>query len=300
MSWVLEKAGDVIEGGVEAVLDVGRDIDDFVNEEIPGGWAGAAALAAGGYALAGGLSGAGAAAAAGSEAALAAAAAPELAMGAGAALAAAPEAALAASSFVPSVGAGLAIPELAMGAGALGAEGLAAGAALPGLAAAAPELAMGAGALGAEGLAAAAPELAMGAGSLGAEGLAAAAPELAMGAGSTAAEAAIPELAMGAGSGATTGAGAMSGLPGSLQTALAKLGQNPLQALGLINSLFGGGAALGGGTDRGQTQGAGTNPITGLPTSVIGPQDNRAVRSQQDYGYLNPLAANAFMIGTQR
>jgi hypothetical protein len=52
---------DVVGGAVDVVKDVGRDIDDFVNEEVPGGWA-TVGLAAGGAALASGA-GAGAAAA---------------------------------------------------------------------------------------------------------------------------------------------------------------------------------------------------------------------------------------------
>ena len=36
---------------IDIVKDVGRDIDDFVNEEVPGGWAGAAAIAGGTYYL---------------------------------------------------------------------------------------------------------------------------------------------------------------------------------------------------------------------------------------------------------
>lgn len=42
---VVDFTGDVVEGAVEAVQDVGRDIDDFVNEEIPGGWVTVAAVA---------------------------------------------------------------------------------------------------------------------------------------------------------------------------------------------------------------------------------------------------------------
>lgn len=45
--------GDVVGGAVDIVQDVGRDIDDFVNEEVPGGWA-TVGLAAGGAALASG------------------------------------------------------------------------------------------------------------------------------------------------------------------------------------------------------------------------------------------------------
>lgn len=46
---VVDAAGDVVGGAVDAVSDVGSSIDDFVNEEIPGGWitVGAAALGAG-------------------------------------------------------------------------------------------------------------------------------------------------------------------------------------------------------------------------------------------------------------
>jgi hypothetical protein len=44
---------DVVGGAVDVVKDVGRDIDDFVNEEIPGGWV-TVGVAAGGAALASG------------------------------------------------------------------------------------------------------------------------------------------------------------------------------------------------------------------------------------------------------
>lgn len=53
--------GDVVGGAVDIVQDVGRDIDDFVNEEVPGGWV-TVGLAAGGAALASGAGGAAAAA----------------------------------------------------------------------------------------------------------------------------------------------------------------------------------------------------------------------------------------------
>ena len=42
---------DAVKDTVDFVKDVGRDIDDFVNEEVPGGWAGAAAIAGGTYYL---------------------------------------------------------------------------------------------------------------------------------------------------------------------------------------------------------------------------------------------------------
>lgn len=59
MSWVAGKIKDEI---IEPIRDVGRKVDDFVNEEIPGGWATVAAAAGGGYlASTGALSGAGAA-----------------------------------------------------------------------------------------------------------------------------------------------------------------------------------------------------------------------------------------------
>ena len=41
--------GDVVQGAVDIVKDVGRDIDDFVNDEIPGGWITVAAVGTGMY-----------------------------------------------------------------------------------------------------------------------------------------------------------------------------------------------------------------------------------------------------------
>lgn len=46
ISDLVSGAGDVVGGVVEAARDAGRDIDDFVNDEIPGGW-GTVALATG-------------------------------------------------------------------------------------------------------------------------------------------------------------------------------------------------------------------------------------------------------------
>lgn len=46
VSGVVGGVGDVVEGVVEAARDAGRDVDDFVNDEIPGGW-GTVALATG-------------------------------------------------------------------------------------------------------------------------------------------------------------------------------------------------------------------------------------------------------------
>lgn len=56
--------GDVVGGAVDIVQDVGRDIDDFVNEEVPGGWV-TVGLAAGGAAYGYGAGGAASAAPAG-------------------------------------------------------------------------------------------------------------------------------------------------------------------------------------------------------------------------------------------
>lgn len=56
--------GDVVEGTVDAISDAGSSIDDFVNEEIPGGWYTVGA-AAGGAALASSAGAAGATGAAG-------------------------------------------------------------------------------------------------------------------------------------------------------------------------------------------------------------------------------------------
>ena len=41
--------GDAVSGVGGVISDLGSSVDDFVNSEIPGGWVGAAALAAGGY-----------------------------------------------------------------------------------------------------------------------------------------------------------------------------------------------------------------------------------------------------------
>lgn len=49
VSDVLDFAGDVVSGAVDIVRDVGRDIDDFVNDEIPGGWITVAAVGTGMY-----------------------------------------------------------------------------------------------------------------------------------------------------------------------------------------------------------------------------------------------------------
>ena len=57
---VVDIVGDVVGGAVDVVRDVGRDIDDFVNDEIPGGWITVAGVGTGMY-----LSGAETAAAAG-------------------------------------------------------------------------------------------------------------------------------------------------------------------------------------------------------------------------------------------
>lgn len=48
---VVEGVGDVVNGVVDTVSDVGSQVDDFVNEEIPGGWitVGVAAGAAGAF-----------------------------------------------------------------------------------------------------------------------------------------------------------------------------------------------------------------------------------------------------------
>jgi hypothetical protein len=59
---VVSGVGDVLDGAVEIVSDAGSSIDDFVNEEIPGGW-GTVAAVAGGAALASGAIGGGTAAA---------------------------------------------------------------------------------------------------------------------------------------------------------------------------------------------------------------------------------------------
>jgi len=72
--------GDVVGGAVDVVRDVGRDIDDFVNDEIPGGWVTVAAVGTGMY-----LSGAETAAAAGAAETAGAAAAAEAAAAGGAA-----------------------------------------------------------------------------------------------------------------------------------------------------------------------------------------------------------------------
>jgi hypothetical protein len=56
--------GDVVEGTVDAISDAGSSIDDFVNEEIPGGWYTVGAVA-GGAALANAGAAAGASGAAG-------------------------------------------------------------------------------------------------------------------------------------------------------------------------------------------------------------------------------------------
>jgi hypothetical protein len=42
---VVDFTGDVVGGAVDIVQDIGRDVDDFVNEEIPGGWVTVAAVA---------------------------------------------------------------------------------------------------------------------------------------------------------------------------------------------------------------------------------------------------------------
>ena len=46
ISGAVNFVGDVVEGTVEGIRDVGRDVDDFVNEEIPGGWGTVAAATA--------------------------------------------------------------------------------------------------------------------------------------------------------------------------------------------------------------------------------------------------------------
>jgi len=61
---VVSGVGDVLDGAVEIVSDAGSAVDDFVNEEIPGGW-GTVAAVAGGAALASGALGGTAAGAAG-------------------------------------------------------------------------------------------------------------------------------------------------------------------------------------------------------------------------------------------
>jgi len=61
----VESAGDVVGGALDTVSDVGSQVDDFVNEEIPGGWA-TVGIAAG-VAAGPDLFGAGAAEAAGAE-----------------------------------------------------------------------------------------------------------------------------------------------------------------------------------------------------------------------------------------
>lgn len=71
--------GDVVGGAVDVVRDVGRDIDDFVNDEIPGGWVTVAAVGTGMY-----LSGAETAAAAGAAETAGAATAAEAAAAGGA------------------------------------------------------------------------------------------------------------------------------------------------------------------------------------------------------------------------
>ncbi len=50
VSSVVDTVADAVSGVVEAVGDVGSDIDDFVNDEIPGGWATIASVAAPTYA----------------------------------------------------------------------------------------------------------------------------------------------------------------------------------------------------------------------------------------------------------
>lgn len=67
---VVGGVGDVLDGAVELVSDAGSAIDDFVNEEIPGGWITVAAVAGGGYMLSqAGAAGAAGGAAGGSAAA---------------------------------------------------------------------------------------------------------------------------------------------------------------------------------------------------------------------------------------
>jgi hypothetical protein len=68
MGWFEEKTGidltidelsKPVNQAVEAVREVGRDIDDFVNEEIPGGWYTVGAIAGGTYLANAGAAGAG-------------------------------------------------------------------------------------------------------------------------------------------------------------------------------------------------------------------------------------------------
>jgi hypothetical protein len=107
--------GDVVGGAVDIVRDVGRDIDDFVNEEVPGGWATVGVAAGGAYLY----SGAGAATAGAAEAAAAGATA-----GTGAGLSAGGSAA---AGLGGSAGTGLTV-------GSTGAGFTAAGAGAPGIA----------------------------------------------------------------------------------------------------------------------------------------------------------------------
>lgn len=48
---IIKQTTNAIGDVIDVIKDVGRDIDDFVNEEIPGGWATAAAVAGGTYYL---------------------------------------------------------------------------------------------------------------------------------------------------------------------------------------------------------------------------------------------------------
>lgn len=61
MGGAVETVSNVVEDAVDAVKDVGSDIDDFVNEEIPGGWYTVGAAAGGAALGSGALGGAGAA-----------------------------------------------------------------------------------------------------------------------------------------------------------------------------------------------------------------------------------------------
>jgi len=52
----IEGVGEIVEDVViDPVKSIGREVDDFVNDEVPGGWLGAAGLAAGGLAASGAL-----------------------------------------------------------------------------------------------------------------------------------------------------------------------------------------------------------------------------------------------------
>jgi hypothetical protein len=69
MGGAVEQVGDFIQDEIiDPVKEVGRDIDDFVNEEIPGGWYTVGAAAGGAYLANAGAAGAGTAGTAGTAA----------------------------------------------------------------------------------------------------------------------------------------------------------------------------------------------------------------------------------------